>query len=128
MSKLGNVKISIHLIPLSDDEMFSLSLSFPHIHTKALASGAQPRSVVETKHWGVLTGCDPCFRVERYQKPIDGSHLEGDVYRKIVLAGTLILDSKHWYQMVPQVIMKRVWWRISPHYTHISIQTGFSSL
>lgn len=51
---------------------------------------------------------------ERCQKPIDGSHQEGGVYGKTGLAGILISDSKHWYQMVPQVIMKRVWWRESP--------------
>ena len=68
-----------------------LSHTLTHTHNKGLATGAQPCSAVETKHWPVLTGCDPCFRVERCQRRIDGSHPEEDVYRKILLAGILPL-------------------------------------
>jgi len=110
-----------HFIPLKH------TLTHTHTHSKGLATGVQPCSAVETKHWPVLTGGDPCFRVERSQKRINGSHPEGDVYRKILLAGILlflILDLKSRVtvmaepgQSVPQVIMKRMWMCISSH-TH----------
>ncbi|CAB1433321.1 unnamed protein product [Pleuronectes platessa] len=73
--------------------------SCSHTYTLAVGGsppGAQPCSAEETKHWPVLTGRDPCFRADRCQKRIDGSHPEDDVYRKILLAGILprfILDS-----------------------------------
>ena len=110
-----------------------LPFSHTHTHSKGLATGAQPCSAVETKHWPVLTGSDPCFRAECCQRRIDGSHPEEDVYRKILLAGILlllILDSKHRVavmaalgQSAPQVIMKGMLPCVSPHtHTHTHTQ------
>lgn len=98
INKLDTRGLLFTCLPLSCRGVHALGFSCAHAHSKGLATGAQPCSVVETKHWPVLTGCDPCFRAERCQRRIDGSHPEEDIYRKMLLAGTLplfILDSQH---------------------------------
>ncbi|KAM7367811.1 hypothetical protein PAMP_014086 [Pampus punctatissimus] len=83
------------LLPESRASPF-LTHTLTQSHSEGRATGVRPCSAVETKHWPVLTGCDPCFRAECCQRRIDGSHPEEDIYRKILLAGILvfILDSK----------------------------------
>lgn len=73
------------------NQRFSLLFSLTLTHSEGLATGVQPCSTVETKHWSVLTECDPCFRPECCQRQIDGSHPEEDVYRKILLAEICLL-------------------------------------
>lgn len=107
----------------TDDQRFWLLFSQSHTHThtrthsEGLATGVQPCFAVESKHWPVLTGCDPCFRAECCQRRIDDSHPEEDVYREIFLAGIrlyFILGSKQWFtviavqrQSLPRVMMKK---------------------
>lgn len=98
INKLDTRGLPFTCVSLSHREKFlyeSFSLSRTHIHSKGLATGAQPCSVVETKHWPVVTASDPCFRAERCQRRIDGSHPEEDVYRKMFLAGILPLFILH---------------------------------
>lgn len=114
---LGFAGVHLGSAFLGNSQKFALRLPHTHSHM-SLATGVQQCSAVETKHGSVLTGCDPCFRVKRCQKQIDGSHPEGGFYRKIRLAGILLLllmlDSKNagsqsWWapgQSTPQVMMK----------------------
>lgn len=123
------IRFAVHLgfTFLKTTRGFCFFFSQIRTHTlteRDLATGVQQRSAMETKDGTVLTGGDPCFRVERCQKWIDGSHPEGDFYRKILLAGILlpfILDVKRGVtvmaalgQSVPQVIMKGMWLCIQP--------------